>query len=348
MNLFIVASVVITATVVAGILLALAARAFSTLVTSEQQTAQQERGNYKPALTMGHQIPFEADPMAQLKAARRLAAKQAAALPRWANMRIGQVGQDKQPTAFDGIQEDPITMVKIAMFHGWQGLQTGAKAATAEAVPGAATARTLAPIKSPDELEPGVDYEVIAITDDMSPADVRKARIANAKARAAAAKALKEAAEEPGVAPADQVAPVGKAEAAPPAAAPAAGQVREPEPGVDYEAIEITEDMTPDQVRKARIQNARARSAAMKRIKEEAAVVEPAAAVPATRAGEAEPTAQPEPVAVAHVPPPEYIEITDEMDAGQVRQARIQNAKARSAYLKALKEAGIDPASVGA
>jgi uncharacterized protein YggE len=36
------------------------------------------------------------------------------------------------------------------------------------------------------------------------------------------------------------------------------------------------------------------------------------------------------------------------MDAGQVRQARIQNAKARSAYLKALKEAGIDPASVGA
>jgi uncharacterized protein YggE len=46
------------------------------------------------------------------------------------------------------------------------------------------------------------------------------------------------------------------------------------------------------------------------------------------------------------VPEPEYIEITDDMSADEVRKARIANAKAKSAYNKALKAAGIDPSEV--
>jgi hypothetical protein len=45
-------------------------------------------------------------------------------------------------------------------------------------------------------------------------------------------------------------------------------------------------------------------------------------------------------------PPPELVEITEDMDPAAVRQARIANAKATSAYKKTLKAAGIDPATV--
>ncbi|MEW5989133.1 MAG: hypothetical protein AB1791_21110, partial [Chloroflexota bacterium] len=56
----------------------------------------------------------------------------------------------------------------------------------------------------------------------------------------------------------------------------------------------------------------------------------------------------PAPVAAAAgVPRPQYIEITDNMPPDEVRKARIANSKLKSAYNKALKEAGIDPASVG-
>ncbi len=45
----------------------------------------------------------------------------------------------------------------------------------------------------PVELVPGKDYPVIEITDDMSPDEMRKARIANSKAKSAAMKAAKAA-----------------------------------------------------------------------------------------------------------------------------------------------------------
>ncbi|MGH2538866.1 MAG: hypothetical protein ACRDHL_15865, partial [Candidatus Promineifilaceae bacterium] len=47
----------------------------------------------------------------------------------------------------------------------------------------------------------------------------------------------------------------------------------------------------------------------------------------------------------ASVPEPDYIEITGAMSPDQVRKARIQNSKLRSAYAKALKAAGLDPAA---
>ena len=46
------------------------------------------------------------------------------------------------------------------------------------------------------------------------------------------------------------------------------------------------------------------------------------------------------------IPKPDYIEITDDMDPADIRKARIANAKAKSAYNKALKAAGIDPSTV--
>ncbi|MBK7918887.1 MAG: hypothetical protein IPJ94_22025 [Chloroflexi bacterium] len=62
-----------------------------------------------------------------MKEARQLAAKQAAATPRGGNMRIGNLREQagKQPTAFDGVKNDPLTAVKIAAIHGWDGLRTG-------------------------------------------------------------------------------------------------------------------------------------------------------------------------------------------------------------------------------
>ncbi|MCA9975258.1 MAG: hypothetical protein KC413_05890, partial [Anaerolineales bacterium] len=72
-----------------------------------------------------------------------------------------------------------------------------------------------------------------------------------------------------------------------------------------------------------------------------AAAPQPVAAVQAAPAPA--PTAD---AALAGIPQPDYIEITDSMSADDVRKARIQNAKERSKYNKALKAAGIDPKSV--
>src|SRR5690606_2283305 len=130
-----------------------------------------------------------------------------------------------------------------------------------------------------------------------------------------------------------------------PSAADAAAAAGVAEP--DY--IEITDDMPADEVRKARIHNARARSAYMKALK--AAGVDPsqagqqAAAAPAEAPAAAAPQAAAQPaVAVPQdITPPDYIEITDDMPADEVRKARVQNARERSRFYKELKERGIDP-----
>ena len=139
-------------------------------------------------------------------------------------------------------------------------------------------------------------------------------------------------------------------------AVPAAGVLREPVPGVDYEVIEISEDMEPAEIRKARIANAKAKSAAMKAFKEAGGQIGQTAEAPVAAPQQAPTSIEPpeevsgEPPVVApvavDVPRPEYIEITDDMSPDELRKARISNSKARSAYNKALKAAGIDPKSV--
>jgi hypothetical protein len=359
MNILIIATILVTVTILLGIFLAAVFTRLSTVVATAEATSQRrEAPALNQRLTLGHPIPIDAGPSEQLAEARRLAAQRAAAMPRGANMRIGGRGPENVHTAREGVAEDPITAVKIALVHGWDLLHVEDPWLQPETSPAAQQATAaVAAAKSPDDLVPGKDYPFIEVTDNMSPDEIRKARIANAKAKSAAIKALKETADPAAAAPASATPALASATpalaSATPAPAPAtpapAAAPAEPVAGRDYEEIAITDDMSPEEVRKARIANAKAKSAAAKRFKEQGVTAAPAAATPqadaAPAVAAAEPAAQPATVP-AHMPPPDYIEITDDMPPDEIRKARIANAKAKSAYHKALKEAGIDPATV--
>jgi hypothetical protein len=291
-----------------------------------------------------------------------LAAKRAAAMPRGANMRIGGRGIENVHSARDGVKNDPITAVKIAAIYGWQMLHVEDPWLQPEASPATQQAgAAVAAARSADDLVPGKDYPFIEVTDSMSPDEIRKARIANAKAKSAAIKVLKEAGESAtggNGAPA-ATAPAAAAAPSPPAAAGPAAVTAEPVAGRDYEEIEITGAMLPEEVRKARIANAKAKAAAARRLKEQGATAQPAAVeqgaaveqaaaqqAAAQQAAVQQAAAQPAAAVPANIAAPTYIEISNDMPPDQVRKARIANAKAKSAYHKALKEAGIDPATV--
>ncbi len=346
--LFIV--VMVLSVLLVGALIAFAVSRLDKAVQSTSAAVEKKQKGYNPAATLGHKISPQSNTETQLKEARLLAAQQAAATPRGKNMRIGQLREQtgKQPTAFDGVKEDPLTAVKIANVHGWDAVRTGITAtAPAPAAAKGAPAAKAAPVAKAAPAVP--EPQLIEITDSMSPEEVRKARIANSKAQSAYKKALKAAGVEDG----DAAAPV---VAAPEATAVAAA------PAVDAAAlagiakpdlIEITDSMSPEEIRKARIANSKAQSAYNKALKE--AGISPAAtavpAAPVAAAAPAEPAPAPaapavDAAALAGIPKPTLIEITDDMSPEAVRQARVANAKANSAYKKALKEAGIDPATV--
>lgn len=268
--------------------------------------------------------------------------------------------------------------VKSAAMKAAKAAQGAATAPVAAGVAPAAAAGTTMRAPAAAPAAAGIaPPKVIEITDDMAPEDVRKARIANSKAKSAYNKALKAAGVVPGgvdgvedgevpvAAPADngETAATSAPVAARPAGArPATAGITEP----NY--IEITDDMAPDAIRQARIQNSKLRSAYNKALKaagidpaalgdEGAAEVTPITPLSATGASVPEPEA-PTPVstipaarsgaagAAAGIPQPDYIEITDDLSPDEIRQARIQNSKLRSAYNKSLKAAGIDPSSV--
>lgn len=324
----------------AGMLLAfIFTRLDRTVVTTRADMAAEERA-YSPGVTLGHRIKLEADYEEQLRQARLEAAKKAATTPRGANSQIGRAGKSTLATAGKSAAIDPMTAVRIARFHGWDGARTGIPASgvpAAGAAPAAAAApRAAAPAAAAPAVPPPT---LITITDDMPPEEVRKARIANAKAEAAYNKALKTAAAGAPVAAAG-AAPAAAAAPAAPAAAPVAVGIEPPK------LIEITPDMPPEEVRKARVANAKAEAAYNKALK--AAGATPGA--PQTAAAPAAPAVEVAPVApapaLAGIEPPQLIEITDSMAPEEVRRARVANAKAESAYNKALKAAGIDPASV--
>jgi len=240
---------------------------------------------------------------------------------------------------------------------------SGAPVAAPAAAAIAAPAATAAGIPAAAGIAPP---KLIAITPDMAPEEVRKARVANAKAESAYNKALKAAGIGAGtvagveaVVNAEMPGPA-TAVAHPEAAAPAAAGVEPPK------LITITPDMSPEDVRKARVANAKAESVYNKALK--AAGVDPAVvrggpavvataasappsgvvpAAPAASVGMAPSTAPAAPPpAAAGIPAPKLIEITDGMSPEEVRRARVENAKAMSAYNKALKAAGIDPATM--
>ncbi len=333
--------VVVFLVLLVGMLLAfLFTRLDRTVVTTRVSMAAEERA-YNPGVTLGHRIKPEADYEEQLRQARLAAAKKAAATPRGANSQFGRDGESTLATAGKSADIDPMTAVRVARFHGWDGVRTGAPSVNALAAAGAAPATVATPTAAPSVAAPTVPPPaLITITDSMSPEEVRKARIANAKAESAYNKALKAAGSGAPVAavaaPAGAPAPV--VQAAVPAAA---AHIEKPK------LIEITPDMAPEDVRKARVANAKAESAYNKALK--AAGVTPGAA-PSVAAAPAAPqpavSAAPVAPAPTGIAPPQLIEITDSMAPEEIRRARVANAKAESAYNKALKAAGIDPASV--
>ena len=337
-----IAVVIVFLTILVSAVLALAVSQLDKAVTAGATKSENQVKSYNPAVTLGYKIPVQGDYDTQMKEARQLAAKQAAATPRGGNMRIGNLREQagKQPTAFDGVKNDPLTAVKIAAIHGWDGLRTGM--VVGAPAPVAASPTAAAPIGSV-ELVPGKDYPVIEITDDMPDDEKRKARIANSKAKSAAMKAAK-ASGQPGASAPIAAAPTAAKTAAPAAAAAAIG-IAEPA------LIDITDSMSADEVRKARIANSKAKAAYNKALKAAgvdpgaAAEAEPvAAAVAETVSAPAAPPA--DAAALAGIPKPDFINITDDMPDDEKRQARIANSKAKSAYNKALKAAGIDPSTV--
>lgn len=333
--------VVIFLVLLAGMLLAFVFSRLDRTVTATRAGMVAEERAYNPGLTLGHKIKTGSNYDEQLQQARTAAAKTAAATPRGANNRIGYLGESTLNTAGKSAKDDPMTAVRIARFHGWDGARTGIPAGGAPVgspapvmAGGAATAVAAAPVGiAPPKL--------IAITPDMAPEDVRKARIANSKAEAAYNKALKAAASGAPVAVAAAV-PAGPGVA--PEAAPSASVGITPP-----KLIEITPAMAPEDVRKARVANAKAEAAYNKALKAAGGVpgvaaAQTAVAAPAVQAAAALP-AMPFATGIA---PPNLIAITDNMPPEEVRRARVANAKAESAYNKALKAAGIDPAAVKA
>lgn len=316
-----IAVVTVLFVIVLGGALAWAVPRFDGAVQETKSLVESKGKNYNPALSFGHALDLGTTAELQVKEARLLAARKAANAPRGANMGIGSLGKSTLKTAGKGLEDDPWTAAKIAQFHGWEGARTGFVASA----PTAAAAPTAVSVPKPTLIE---------ITDDMSPDEKRKARVANAKANSAYKKALKAAGVDPS-APQPAAASPAAAASAPAAAASV------PPPML----IELTDDMSPEEKRKARVANAKANSAYKKALK--AAGVDPKAAAAPAPAPTPEPAAAPATAVPSNAPPPpDMIEITDGMAPDEIRRARIANAKAKSAYKKALKEAGIDPATV--
>ncbi len=355
--ILVIAPLLIIGTILFGGLIAWVFAGVDTAVKKNYVEVENKDKGYNQRLTFGYRVDVTEGAEAQVKEARLESARQAATTARGANVRIGSKGAALLTTAGakESLEHDPWSAAKIAQYHGWDGAQTGAVIATA--VPGAVVIGAVAAPVGKIKLEPGKDYDYIEITDGMSPDDKRKARIANSKAKSAAMKVAKAAQQAGGVVP--TAAPVATtAGAQPVAAAPMAAAA------VDIEApvfVDLSDDMAPDEKRKARIANSKAKSAFNKQLKAagidpktveivDGKVVIPASATPVVEAVAA-PVAEVAPVAastavVTDIPKPDLIEITDDMDPNDKRKARIANSKAKSAYNKALKAAGIDPKSV--
>jgi len=330
-------TVVILFTLMLGGLLAVMFAGFGKSVQQNElaisAAGKSQASRFNPAMTMGFDIAYKEDAATQIKDARILSAKQAAAQPRGANTNIGSLGNPTFVPIAKSLESDPWTASKIAQHHGWDGARSGfVRGVAAAPAAGGAAAVTIAP------------PVLIELTDDMEPGAKRSARIANAKAKSAYKKALKAAGIDPKAAAAAPAAGAAPVAAAPVAADPVAAAGIEPPV-----LIELTDDMDPADKRAARIANSKAKSAYKKALK--AAGIDPkAAAAPAPVAATPAPVAPAapaaNPAAAAGIEPPVLIELTDDMDPADKRDARIANSKAKSAYKKALKAAGIDPKSV--
>ena len=267
----------------------------------------------------------------------------------------------------DDMPDDEKRKARIANSKAKSAAMKAAKAAGVTAVAATVTAAAAPAAPAPVGIEAP---KLIEITDDMADDEKRKARIANSKAKSAFNKALKAAGIDPKTVEIDEegnvvmpqgAAPIAAAVSAPVSSAPTAVNIEAPE------MIEITDDMPDDEKRKARIANSKAKSAFNKALKatgidpktveisDDGKVIIAGAAVAAAAPAESEtPAPAPAPIpasgeidlASLNIEPPDLVEITDDMSPDELRQARIANSKAKSAFNKALKAAGVDPKNV--
>lgn len=305
--------------------------------TADMERSDRERKSVNPAATAGYAIATARDDETQLVEARKVAAKRAAQTARGANMGIGRLGtanvEARTYNSAGAANDDAMSAVKIAKHHTWKGLayQSPAPAAAATTTTDGATKT----VKR--KLVPGKDFAWTDIA-GLSGGEKRSAIILNARAKAAAYKEMKESGQDMVVeqAVATPAASSASTTAAVPAGLPSAPVL-----------TEITEGMSPDEKRTAKIANSKAKSAYNKALK--AMGVDPktvgegaAVSAPATPA----PVADASPVSGDLPPAPDMIEITDDMSPDEKRSAKIANSKAKSAYKKELKAMGIDPKSV--
>ena len=359
MNIFTLAVIIGLLTLLVALALMWIMVNLSQAVTTNEaviEAQEKVRKSVNPNQTAGLPIPTAADYQTQLFDARRLAAKIAAGKKRGENMGIGRLGttdarKDKKHTAV-GVEDDPLSAVKIAKFHSWNGLDVVKAAPAAGPVVTGGATKTVK-----RKLVPGKDFQWVEFK-GLSGAAKRQAVIANGKAKYAAYKAAKAAGLDTvtvaaGGTPATGVAPV--------AAAPAIELPPAPT------LVKIVDGMDPAEKRKAMIANSKAKSAYNKQLKSldidpkevewtddgpklpdtaQAAVDAARAAAPVVTATPASVTAAPATGAVTLPPFDGFTVITDDMDPADVRKARIGNSKAKSAYNKELKAAGIDPKTI--
>lgn len=345
MNIFTMATLIALLILLLAVCLMWLVVNFSQLVTSNEAAIaakEKSRNTVSVSQTGGHAIAASADYQTQLFDARRLAAKIAAGKKRGENLTIGRLGttdarKDKKHAAV-GVKADPVSAVKIAHFHTWQGLdvvKTAVAAGPAAIIGAAKTVKR--------KLVAGKDFQWVDFK-GLSGGEKRKAVISNGKAKYAAYKAAKAAGLDTMVVT-ESAAPVAQAVAAAPAI----------ELPTAPEFTAIIDGMDPAAKRKAMIGNSKAKSAYNKQLK--AAGINPKD-VEWTDAGPKLPTvaapvaaliaaAAPSAGTSAGLPPaPEFATITEGMDPADKRKAMIGNSKAKSAYNKQLKAAGIDPKTI--
>ncbi len=345
MNIFTLFAIFSILTLLLGALIMWLVVGLSNTVVSNQAeivSIEKEKQSINPTNTAGYVLPTSKPLEEKMEDARKLAARRAAAQPRGANMGIGRrdttdARANKKVNSVGAKTSDPMSAVKIAEYHTWQGLDYKAPAVAGG---GAAAPARGGGKQVKRKLVPGKDF---AWTDfkGLSGAAKRTAIIANAKAKSAAYKAMKASGQDMMVA-ADTPAAAQAAPAA--AAAPVTGLPPAPE------YTEITDSMSAAEQRAAKIANSKAKSAYNKQLKamgidpktvnaQAQAAAAPAAAAPVAEAAPAAPSGD--------LPPaPDMIEITDDMAPDDKRAAKIANSKAKSAYKKQLKAMGIDPKSV--
>ncbi len=85
----VIGSLVVVLTIVLGGLFAFVFSRLDQVVDANKMEMELEAKSYNPALTMGYEINSQAPADEQVEEARKQSAKQAAALPRGANVRIG-------------------------------------------------------------------------------------------------------------------------------------------------------------------------------------------------------------------------------------------------------------------